>query len=180
MKPWHRREARRVEDCKIFDIDHVRFERPDSDGSEWFYVVNSPDWINIIAMDCDEQVLMVRQYRFGIEDFTLEIPGGLCDSGETPLESARRELLEETGFEADRWDELGWVHPNPPVQNNRCYTFLARELRRVSEPSPDPNEAFEQHVIPLAEVSRLIGEQRITHALVLAAFERYRIFSDAD
>ncbi|MDH3626029.1 MAG: NUDIX hydrolase [Acidobacteriota bacterium] len=178
MKPWRRLEARRVEACKIFDLDHVRFERPEGVGSEWFYVVESIDWINVIAIDDDHRVLMVRQYRFGIEDFTLEIPGGMCDPGEQPLESARRELREETGFEADRWDDLGWVHPNPPIQNNRCFTFLARGLRRVGDPRPDPNEAFEQMVVPLADVSRLILERRITHALVLAAFHRYQLFGE--
>ena len=80
-----------------------------------------PDWINVIPLTDDGQVVMVRQYRFGIEGFTLEIPGGMCDPGEPPLEAARREMREETGYAPSEMIELGWVHPNPPLQNNRCF-----------------------------------------------------------
>ena len=103
-------------------------------------------------------------------EVTLEIPGGMCDPGESPLEAARRELLEETGHEAQEMVELGWVHPNPAIQTNRCYTYLARDVRQVSEPAPDGNESFEQLSVPLSEIPQLIATRGITHALVVAAF----------
>ena len=117
---------------------------------------------HVDALTTRGEVLLVRQFRFGIEDFTLEIPGGMCDPGETPAESARRELREETGFDAESLIEIGWVHPNPPVQNNRCYTFLARDVVQVGPADPDPHETLELVRVPLERVPQLIAERKIT------------------
>ena len=105
--------------CGIFDLDQVDFEPPDGRPVQSFYVVEAPDWINVIPLTPDNEVLLLRQFRFGVDDFTLEIPGGICDPGEPPLEAAGRELREETGHAAGEIVELGWVHPNPAIQNNR-------------------------------------------------------------
>jgi len=170
LDPWRRIGSRRLQRCRIFDLNQVRFDPPDSRPARDFWVIEAPDWINVIPLTAQGDVLFVRQFRFGTEDFTLEVPGGMCDPGETPLAAARRELLEETGFEAQEVVELGWVHPNPAVQTNRCHSFLARNVIRVADPTPDPNEEFEQVSVPLVEVARLIAERRITHSLVIAAF----------
>jgi 8-oxo-dGTP pyrophosphatase MutT (NUDIX family) len=95
----------------------------------------------------------------------------MCDPGESPPDAARRELLEETGHAAREIVELGWVHPNPAIQSNRCYTFLARGAHRVGDPVPDTNESFEEVLVPLDEIPAWIGTGRITHALVVAAFQ---------
>lgn len=177
MPTWRRIDSRRIQHCRVFDLDEVRFTPPEGGDPRGFYVLDLPEWINVIALTADGQVPMVRQYRFGIEQLTLEIPGGMCDPDEEPLTAARRELKEETGYEADEWIELGWVHPNPPLQNNRCYTFLARGARKTAEPQPDPNERFEQLLVPFDDVTRRMREGEITHALVITAFqlyERYR------
>lgn len=171
MDPWRRIGSRRLQRCRIFDLDQVRFQPPDSRPARDFWVIEAPDWINVIPLTPEGRVLLVRQYRFGTQEFTLEIPGGMCDPGEQPLEAARRELREETGFDAERIVDLGWVHPNPAVQTNRCHTYLARDVVRVGEPTPDPNEEFEQLSVPLDEIPGLIAGRRITHALVVAAFQ---------
>ncbi len=171
MKPWRRVGSTRLQRCRVFDVDEVRFEPPDGGRAESFYCIDAPDWINVIPLTKDDEVVLVRQYRFGTTDFTLEIPGGMCDPGESPLEAARRELAEETGYGSDGWVELGWVHPNPALQGNRCHTFLARQARRVAEPRPDPHEAFELSKVPLGEIPALIGDGKITHSLVVAAFQ---------
>jgi len=149
----------------------VAFDPPDGGAPRDFYLIEAPDWINVIALTPDRDVLLLKQYRWGVEGFTVEIPGGMCDPGESPLESARRELREETGHEAAELVELGWVYPNPAVQSNRCYTYLARDVRRVGEPTPDPNEAFEQLQVPLADIPKMIATGEINHALVVAAFQ---------
>lgn len=135
-----------------------------------FYVVTAPDWINVIPVTEDDRVILVRQYRFGIEGSTLEIPGGMCDEGEPPADAARRELREETGYEAGELELLGSVHPNPAIQNNRCHSFLAPGVRRVGAPDPDTDEGIEVVEVPLSEIPGLIDGGKITHALVIAAF----------
>lgn len=171
MKPWRRKGSERLLRCGIFDLDRVEMLPPDGRPAQSFYSIVAPDWINVVPLTPDGTVLMVRQYRFGIEDFTLEIPGGMCDPGEDPADAARRELVEETGAVAREIVELGWVHPNPAVQTNRCWSYLARDVVREREPDPDPNEAFEQVAVPLAEIPGLIVTRKITHSLVVAAFQ---------
>jgi len=178
LEPWRRVDSRRRQRCRIFDLDEVRFQSPDDRPPGSFWVIDAPDWINVIPLTPDRRVLLVRQYRFGIEDFSLEIPGGMCDPGEDPLRTARRELREETGYEAREMVELGWVHPNPAVQTNRCHSYLAKDVVEVGEPQPDPNEQVELVTVPLDEIPELFAAGKITHSLVLAAFlhfSRYRL-----
>jgi len=167
---WRRVDSRRLERCRVFDLDRVSFLKPGGTGVRDFYVVSAPDWINVIPLTEDGRVVLIRQYRFGIEGFTLEIPGGMCDEAELPADAARRELREETGYEAPDIVALGWVHPNPAIQTNRCHTFLARGAKRVGAPSPDQDEAFDVVEVALDEIPGLIAGRKITHALVVAAF----------
>jgi 8-oxo-dGTP pyrophosphatase MutT (NUDIX family) len=170
MKPWKRIASYLIHSCGIFDLNRVRFLLPRRESPQDFYVLEAPDWINIIPLTHEGDVVMVRQYRCGTGGFTLEIPGGMCDPGEEPLASARREMREESGHDSDDIVPLGWVHPNPAIQNNRCHTFLARDARRIGDPEPDGNEEFELEMVPLEEVPDRIAAGEITHALVIAAF----------
>ncbi len=172
VKPWRRLGAQRLQNCRVFDLDSVRFAPPDGRDPRSFYVIEAPDWINVVPLTVDRQVVFVRQFRFGTNALTLEIPGGMCDAGEQPRVSALRELREETGYGTEDLVDLGWVHPNPALQSNRCHTFLARNVVRAGDPAPDGDEAFEIVTLPLVEVPRLIRDGAITHALVIAAFYR--------
>jgi len=172
VKPWRRVGAERIQRCGVFDLDRVQFEPPDGSDARSFYVIEAPDWITAVPLSDDRQVVFVRQFRFGTNDLTLEVPGGMCDAGELPRVSALRELREETGYATEDLVDLGFVHPNPALQSNRCHTFLAKNVVRVGEPAPDGDEAFEIVTIPLAHVPRLIRDGTITHALVIAAFHR--------
>jgi ADP-ribose pyrophosphatase len=178
VRPWRRLGSERVQRCSVFDLDRVRFEPPEGPARD-FWVVEAPDWINVIPLTDEGRVVMVRQYRFGIEGFTLEIPGGMCDPGEPPATAGGRELREETGYEARELVPLGFVHPNPAVQTNRCHTFLALGVRPAGAPEPDEDEAFEVVTVPLGDIPGLIRDGTITHALVIAAFHLLSLREEA-
>ncbi len=170
MDRWRRVGAERLHRCAVFDLDRVRFEPPGRGLARDFYVIDAPDWINVVPVTADRRVVLVRQYRFGIESPTLEIPGGMCDGSEPPLAAASRELVEETGYESSEIVELGWVHPNPAIQANRCHSFLALDARPSGPQRPDDDESLEVELTNLDEIPRLIRDGVITHSLVIAAF----------
>jgi len=136
-----------------------------------FYVLDSGDWVNVVAVTADDRIVLVEQYRHGVGRATVEIPGGMVDPEDaSPENAARRELLEETGFESDDWRLIGVVDPNPATHSNRCFTFLAAGAVRTREPEPDAHEELEVLLEPVSRVPGLLRDGRITHALVVAAF----------
>jgi len=174
MTRWRRLRSEPVGDFRIFTIRRDRIVSPRTEQELDFYVLDGADWVNVIPVTEEGNLVLVRQYRHGTEATTVEIPGGAMDPGdESPLAAARRELLEETGHAAPEWSDLGWVHPNPAIQSNRCWTFLARGARRVAAPRLDPGEDIEIFEAAPDEVRAMLKDGRITHSLVVAAFARY-------
>jgi 8-oxo-dGTP pyrophosphatase MutT (NUDIX family) len=174
MTRWRRLRSEPVGDFRIFTIRRDRIVSPRTGEELDFYVLDGADWVNVIPVTEDGNLVLIRQYRHGTEATTVEIPGGAMDPGdESPLAAARRELLEETGHAAVDWSDLGWVHPNPAIQSNRCWTFLARGSRRVAAPRLDPGEDIEIFEAAPDEVKAMLKDGRITHSLVVAAFARY-------
>lgn len=139
------------------------------------FVLNTPDWVNVIPITEEGRILLIRQWRYGIEQFTLEIPGGVVEEGEDPKETASRELLEETGYRADRVVPLGMVHPNPAIHNNRTFTFLAQGLEQIGPPEGDGEEEIEVTGVRPEEIPELVRSGKITHSLVIAAFHLWEI-----
>jgi 8-oxo-dGTP pyrophosphatase MutT (NUDIX family) len=174
---WRRLRSDALGDFKIFTIRRDRIVSPRTQEELDFYVLDGADWVNVIAVTEEGNLLLVRQYRHGTEETTLEIPGGAVDSrDESPLAAGRRELLEETGYAADAWADLGFVHPNPAIQSNRCWTFVARGCRRVASPNLDASEDIEILEAAPDEVRAMLRDGRITHSLVVAAFARWESF----
>jgi len=173
IKPWPCARSQTEKSFRVFSIRTDTAISPQTGIEHNFYIIESRDWVNIIPLTADLQVIMVRQYRHGSREVTLEIPGGLLDTGDTPQEAAVRELLEETGYQAEDWKEIGVVSPNPAIFSNRCYTFLARNMKKVSDPLPDQTEDIEVILIPLSDIPELIRKGEIDHALVITAFYWY-------
>lgn len=175
IKPWSCIRSSVNQSFRVFSIRTDTSLSPRTGREHDFYVIESRDWINIIPLTSNQQVVMVRQYRHGSREVTLEIPGGLIDTGDTPEEAASRELLEETGYRAERWKKIGEVSPNPAIFSNRCHTFLAQDLEKVGHPRPDQTEDLEVVLIPLSDIPGLIRQGVIDHAMVITAFYYYAL-----
>jgi ADP-ribose pyrophosphatase len=171
---WRRLRSEPLGDFRIFTIRRDRIVSPRTREELDFYILDGADWVNVIPVTAEGNVVLVRQYRHGTEETTVEIPGGAVESRDQgPLAAARRELLEETGYASDSWTELGFVHPNPAIQSNRCWTFLAEACRRVAEPELDAGEDIEIAEAAPDEVRAMLRDGRITHSLVVAAFAKW-------
>ena len=175
-KPWDIVSSERRDSLRIFGLRVDRAVSPRTGAAHDFYVLESDSWVNVIPITSEREVVLIRQYRHGTREVTLEIPGGIVEAGDSPQEAARRELREETGYEAGEMIGLGFVHPNPAFLDNRCYTFLAQDVRRTGLQTQDDKEDIHVLLKPLAEIPKLIREGGITHSLVVAAF--YRLFME--
>lgn len=159
-----------LERHKVFSLQHVQRTSPRTGRAGTFQVLHTPTWVNVVALTEADEVVLIRQYRHGIDDVTLEIPGGLVDEGEEPAVAAARELAEETGYTGDAPVLLGEVHPNPAIQTNVCSTWLVRNAALEHPPRPDDDEHISVELAPLAGIEALIRDGSITHALVICAF----------
>lgn len=177
IRKWDTVRSDRVYHTPIFDLHRRRSVHPGR-GERDFFILEAPAWVNIIPLTAGDEVVMVRQFRHGISGFTLEIPGGMVDPDDSdPMAAARREMQEETGYDSAAIAELGCVHPNPAIQPNFCYSFLARGVRRVGDPQLDGTEETEVVRVPLTQVKELIASGKITHALVIAAFSFFHVYN---
>ncbi len=158
----------------MFKTAFVDGTHPRTGATKRFSLIEAVDWVNVIALtpskNGDERVVLIRQFRIGSASVCLEIPGGMVDPGETPAEAAARELAEETGYTAPDWEQLGNLSPNPAIQTNRLYTFLARNAVQTGAPRLEGSEVIETETAKLAECHAAIRDGRIDHALVVAAF----------
>ena len=169
VETWERLESKEIADCRVFRVREDISQRTDGVRGT-FFVLENPDWVNIIAITKDEQVVMIEQFRHGTENVILEIPGGMIDENELPEAAAKRELLEETGYNSENWVLLGRSHPNPAIQNNSVYHYLALDCEKTGDVSFDEHESIVTELMSLSAVLDLIAEERITHSLVIAAF----------
>ena len=169
MREWKKLGESDVFEGKIFKYRSIESESPDGSMKGNFDVLDFLDWVNIVAITNNDEMLFVEQFRQGSQSMTLEIPGGAIDRGEDPKEAAKRELLEETGFAGDNVIELGCVHPNPAIMGNRCWTYLITECDWIQDKNLDALEDIEIKKVPMEEVNDLVMNGEITHSLVIAA-----------
>ena len=131
--------------------------------------LDAPDWVNIIPITAFNEVVFVEQLRYGTGKVTLEIPGGMVDSGETNQMAAERELLEETGFQVENVIELGSLSPNPALFTNKVTSYVGHSAKKNKDISSN-DKNIKVHLIPIKDVNLLINNGEIDHVLVVAAF----------
>jgi ADP-ribose pyrophosphatase len=173
IRPWKRAGVRDVSDHGVFKVQALAMRDASGAPRREFTVFTCPDWCNVVAVTDADELVLVWQYRFGTDALSLEIPGGVVDPGESPIDGAARELREETGYAARHVEELCEVEPNPALQNNRCFTYLATGAHLAGGTSFDENEECEVVLVPIAALPQLLDEGRVTHALCRVGLEAF-------
>ena len=169
VEGWDKVRQELLADYRILRVREDRSRSPRTGVEHDFIVLEMADWINVVPVTLEGRVVMIRQYRHGAGEVGLEILGGVVEVGETPLDAARRELQEETGYAADDITPIGQVAPNPAIQDNRCYSFLAKGAYGAGEQTLDEGEDIEVVEIEPARIARLIETGEISHGLVVVA-----------
>jgi 8-oxo-dGTP pyrophosphatase MutT (NUDIX family) len=169
INKWKTLKSKNILQNRIFSFNEEQVLSPKNKKFP-VWVMDVPTWINIIPVTSDNTVIMVKQYRFGNKEITLEIPGGMSEPNEDPKSAAIREMQEETGYTSENVIEIGSVSPNPALMNNQAITYLAFDVELTSIQNLDTMEDIEIVEINLEEVPKLIQNKTIDHALVVSAF----------
>ena len=173
ITPWTRLATKVLLDLRIMKVQEVTAISPKTGNEHGFFVLDTVDWVNVLPITPDQEVVFVRQYRHGSDAISLEIPGGMVDPGEAPIVSAARECLEESGFRASDLKSLGVLNPNPAVFNNQLHTFVAEDVVIEADIQNTATEQTEVVLVPVADLTSYLLDGRIDHALVAATLWRY-------
>jgi len=173
---WVKGEEHSLAMTRIFELLSVRYRHPVRGTERDFVVIDSLDWVNVVALTLDGSIVLVRQFRFGTDNFSLEIPGGIVESGDDPIAAGVRELMEETGYAGRSARLLAVVNPNPAIQRNRCHLVLVEGAVKEGAVHWDADEEIEVSTAPVAEVLEWARSGKITHSLVLCGLFHFELW----
>lgn len=170
IRPWKKISSKLLGDFRIFKLRSDIKVSPRTGKEHDFFVLDAVNWVNVIALTPDKQLVMVEQYRHGSNTVELEIPGGMMDVSETdPVATGVRELREETGYEGENARLLGKVHANPAILSNTCFTVLVENCRLKHDLNWDYGEDLITRLVPISEIPKLVADEKIGHSLVVVA-----------
>jgi ADP-ribose pyrophosphatase len=172
IEAWRRQQRRVIADCRIFTVNESTSVSPLTQNEHLFYFLETADWVNVVPVTDDDEVVLVRQFRHGAERITLEIPGGMVDPGEAPAVAAARECLEETGYATNQLISLGSLNPNPAIFSNSLHTWLAPVVHSGAEIANQSPEHTQVQLVPLVQIPEMLLSGAIDHALVVATLWR--------
>ena len=167
MPGWNILESTEVLEHPVLSVTRSRRRLGSHTGE--FVTLHSSDWVNVVPVTADGRVVLIKQWRHGSQDWAVEIPGGLVDPGETPVQAAARELAEETGYAAPKLTFLGKVNPNPALFDNTCHTLLAQGAAPAGEPDLDAGESIEVFTVKAEHLPGMVASGEIDHCIVIAA-----------
>ena len=170
--PWRKLHSESGPDLIIFKARFDTMLHPSTSEEFRRLILETPAWVNIVALTPERNLILVRQYRFGIEEITLEIPGGGIDPGEDSGDAAQRELREETGYTSEHWTYLGSSAPNPAFHDNLVHHWLAEDARLTHSPKLDSNEDITVEIFTIEEIRAAVKDGEIRHSLGIAALAR--------
>ena len=176
IQPWKKLGTTPLGDFKVFTIRRDRKVSPRTGSEHDFFVIDCVNWVNVIAVTSDRQLVMVEQFRHGTETVELEIPGGMMDAKDaSPDICGTRELREETGYEGTNARLIGDVWANPAIMSNTCYTVLVENCHCVHPLEWDHAEELITKLVPVAELPSLVASGKIKHPLVVVALYHFEL-----
>jgi ADP-ribose pyrophosphatase len=177
IRPWKKIRSTLIGDFRIFKLRSDVSISPRTGKEHDFYVLDSVNWVNVIALTPDRQLVMIKQFRHGSNTVELEIPGGMMDAGESdPVTTAVRELREETGYEGENARLLGKIWSNPAILSNRTFTVLIENCRLKHDVDWDHGEDLVTRLVPAAEIPKLVAGEKIGHSLVVVALYHFDLW----
>jgi ADP-ribose pyrophosphatase len=177
IRPWQKTGTKPLGDFSIFTVRSDRKVSPRTQAEHDFFVIDCANWVNVVAVTPEQQLVLVEQYRHGSNTVELEIPGGMIDRKDaSPVVAGARELREETGYAGENARLLGQIRPNPAIMSNTCYTVLVENCRCVHPVEFDHGEDLITRLVPVVEIPRLVAEGRIAHSLVVVALYHFDLW----
>jgi 8-oxo-dGTP pyrophosphatase MutT (NUDIX family) len=168
IQPWKRVSSQPVGDFRIFKIRSDRSISPRTQQEHDFVVLDCVNWVNVVAVTADHQLVMIEQYRHGSGTVELEIPGGMIDANDVSAEAAGlRELREETGYAGENPRLIGQVFPNPAIMSNTCFTVMVENCRCIHPVEFDHGEDLLTRLVPVSQIPELVAGGKIRHSLVV-------------
>ncbi len=169
MSDWVVEKRESVFKTGIFELNRLSCLHPGKNERHDFYIIDAPDWINVVALDTDGRFITVTQHRLGTGERTIETPAGLMEPGEDPAAAARRELLEETGYEAGDIVLMKKLTANPAIMNNSIYFFRATGCLKVAGQNLDLAEDIDVRLLAEREVRAMLADGTINHSIIVTA-----------
>jgi len=180
IRPWQKLSSHPVGDFRIFTIRSDRKISPRTQQEHDFFVIDCVNWVNVIGITADQQLIMVEQYRHGSNTVELEIPGGMMDAGDaSPEATGTRELREETGYEGQNPLLIGQIFPNPAIMSNLCFTVMLDNCHCIHPVEFDHGEDLITRLVPVADIPQLVASGKIRHSLVVVALYHFELWRAA-